>query len=187
MPEAEVRGIWQDEDVAVVARGARLPRRCFQCNAPADRKASLLLKWSPPTGMRRSAARAFMEKMQEEQITVTVYACPSHYRRMNFHRRFGLALILFGLGCLLGAAVLDLRQVYTGVAGPLALAGLGAIIAGWLWRLIAASPLEAGHIDEQEAMVTGFGLPFLQSLPSWREEHAARTEQTASRLEHLTE
>ncbi len=54
----EGRGVWQDGDILVMAKVARLPSRCVKCNEPATNRLKRSLSFGPwlyPAGPRSRA------------------------------------------------------------------------------------------------------------------------------------
>jgi hypothetical protein len=180
-------GIWRDGFSAIVARGARLPHRCFRCNAAAERAVPFLLKWAEPEERGKALARDLIEKTRQEQILVTAHVCSHHARRLRFWRWLSPGLLLAGIAALAVASVFEVQQTHDDIKGAIALAGLVLLIAGSLLRIVRVGQPVAGRIDHNQAVVHGFGLRFLDSLPSWAAARVSFTDRTAASLERLTD
>ena len=173
--------------MAVVARGARLPHRCFRCNIAAEESVPFLLKWAEPEERGKALARDLIEKTREEQILVTAYVCPRHARRMRLGWNLGLTIMLCGVAVFVLALAFEVCQVYTDYEGPATLTAIALAFVGYAVRRLRIGMLKPGYIDRDRAVVFGFRPAFLDSLPSWAEASVARVERAAAHLERLTD
>lgn len=156
---------WRDGSVVVASDGAALPHRCVKCNAatliavPRRRR----VYWHSPWFYLLLAINVLLylvvAGIARKHGDVVVTLCTRHDRRRV------LAIVGGWCGALAGFGMLAASfEATDDEALPLALAGLGTIVASAACAVLLARVVYAVRIEGGRLRLKGFGRAFLEAL-----------------------
>jgi hypothetical protein len=173
-----INGVWRDGPLLVTAPGARLPCRCFLCNAPVTGKTRrATLKLSQQYFGLGQVGRALAD-LHAATATVLYGTCPRHTPRVSL-RAVGWSLIAASPLPL----ILTFSLTSNAIAGLISLGvTLGLLLTGLMLRGWPP-PFELVRWEANRAWVTGFSDAYLEPLPTWQSEQSG----AATALEEITD
>jgi hypothetical protein len=154
-------GVWHDQRVLVVKKGAVLPGRCVRCNQIANGAGYLgSFQWHHPALYLLLPIDLLvnMALIARKGVALFVPLCPTHVTQRRRSEIGSTLVALLGLVFLLAAIV---GGQFFGWSG------LVLVLAGATWGTIGGRSLAPVRIDDDYARFRGACPAFLAQLPSW--------------------
>ena len=170
----------QGSEVLVVPRGVSLVPLCVKCGESTNLKIRKTFHWPPWRPNPYGAALAvgvvgFIFRRLfwlDTRISLEVPLCPDHRSKQMLRRWGGICLMLCGLVLLpFSIKSIDVRTPLEALTwgGTLAL-----IVGGFCILIMGVHILDLAKLDERFAAYTGFGIEYMQKIPSDAEIFSSR-------------
>jgi hypothetical protein len=177
----------RDSAVLIVPEGASLAPLCVKCGKPPDVRVSKTFYWREwhPSKKRiveqvlRLALSVLIRSMAfETPVSIEIPLCREHRSKQMRKCWSGVVLIVIGLGSL------PFSYKATAFRTPLEMlnwgATLGSILLGLLLLFLGVHILWLTELNERYAGYTGFGIEYMQKIPSDTEIFSPRRTEVTS-------
>lgn len=177
------RGVWQDGDAVVVARGTRLPSRCAECNAKlAVEPKPQILTWTPEHSRSTNEVVRFIRwviaSSDSQSIVVRIGWCDA-CRPSNRLRLFGRLFIVLGVLALSAIAFLGLpKHTSLFMLGGACL----CIVVGLIMNAVPPR-IQLYRFDKNLAWLTGLGDEYRGAFPSFADAKQREADAVAAALD----
>jgi hypothetical protein len=157
----EGRGVWREADILVMAKIARLPRRCVKCNEPATNRLRRTLYWHNPAIyllLLSPVIYIIVALIIRKSLTFEVPLCDEHRARRRGAILFSWLLGLAGLALCFAPAI---DSDYT----PAVFVGLILIVFSLIYGTVRSQVVNALKIDDSHAWIRKVSPLYLAELP----------------------
>jgi hypothetical protein len=179
-------GAWQDGGLVVIEKGAKLPRRCFKCNAPVtDSMKQIELQWVPgkvaASGVFGLINNAIADTYGQSVI-VRYGRCPAHRTGWTKWRFAGACAAVGVAGAVVFFVGAQANEGAVAIPGAMTMVG-GLAIA--VWAMTLSPPLKVVKLQKNRAWIKGFSRSYVESLPMLTEAADVDASLTGQALEDM--
>jgi hypothetical protein len=176
----------QGSEVLVVPTGVNLAPLCVKCGESTNLKIRKTFHWPPLApgpylvfgGLGLIAFILRRVFRFDTRIKLDIPICSTHRARQILRRWGGICLMAFGVGMVpFSVKAIDVRTPLEALmwGGTLA-----AIVSGFILLVTGVHILDLAKLDNQFAAYTGFGLEYMQKIPSDTEVFSPRRTEVTS-------